>query len=80
MSRSLSKLIAAGKGKRADARRTDDIGSDRRQEKDERSNNDADARDATRRLEKFQFYGRLKNRRWRSVGVKNYPPVRGIHR
>lgn len=25
-----------------------------------------------RRCEKFQFYGRLKNRRWRLAGVKNY--------
>lgn len=25
-----------------------------------------------RRSEKFQFYGRLKNRRWRLAGVKNY--------
>lgn len=31
-----------------------------------------------RHPEKFQFYGRLKNRRWRFVGVKNYrrvPPL-----
>lgn len=32
-----------------------------------------------RRSEKFQFYGRLKNRCRRLAGVKNYQGVRGIH-
>lgn len=43
----------------------------------EREGGREEGRPVVEQREKFQFYGRLKNRRWRLAGVKNY---RGIRR